>query len=69
MMTSQEKRAQKGSSQDILFAMQDRQGKFSIALYDVICCILLAEEKGYLPTLPVDIKKEFFQLIEKESRG
>lgn len=62
MMTSQEKRAQKGSSQDILFAMQDRQRKFSIALYDVISCILLAEEKGYLPRLPADRKKELFQL-------
>ena len=48
------------------FAMQDRCGKFSIALSDVISCILIAEEKGYLPELPSEIKEQLIGMAKRE---
>ena len=36
----------------LLFAMQDRHHKFSIGLLDVLKCLKVAEDEGYVPPLP-----------------
>lgn len=56
----------KNNTEAFVFAMQDRCGKFSIALSDVLSCILIAEERGYLPELPSEIKEQLTGMAKRE---
>lgn len=49
-----------------VFALQDRNGQFSISLADILKCILKAENQGILPTLPAEQKNRFREIAEYE---
>ena len=53
-------------AEDFIFAMQDRYGKFSVTLKDIISCVLLAEENGYLPEIASNTRKHLFSIAERE---
>ena len=40
--------------EELVFAMEDTEHKFSLGLFTVLECLLIAEKEGYVPTLPAD---------------
>lgn len=49
-----------------VFALQDRNGRFSISLADILKCILKAEKQGILPGLPEELKNRLREIAEYE---
>lgn len=49
-----------------VFALQDRNGRFSISLADILKCILKAEKQGILPGLPAEQKNRLREIAGYE---